>query len=124
MDGFLLRSYEDLNGKSVRIQNDDLVEENLINFFQEKNIEVTINRSANNYSNEEIICRVLNGKVKFTVVNSFIANFQTTYFGDLSADLKLSGEMKMGWIVRKKSTDLLAAFSQEFSNLMAARIFQ
>jgi membrane-bound lytic murein transglycosylase F len=124
LDSVLLRSLEDLNGKSIRIQNDDLVEENLINFFEEKNIAVTINRSVNDYSDEELIFRVLNGKIKYAVVNSFIANFQATYFGDLSTDLKLSEEMEMGWVVRKKSTDLLAALSQEFSNFIAAGKFQ
>ena len=124
LDSVLLKSLEDLNGKSVRIQNDDLVEENLINFFEEKKIDVTINRSVNDYSDEELIFRVLNSKIKYAVVNSFIAKFQATYFGNLYSDLTLNKESKMGWVVRKKSTDLHAALSLELSNLIANGKFQ
>jgi membrane-bound lytic murein transglycosylase F len=124
LDSVLLRSLEDLSGKSVRIQNDDLVEENLINFFEEKNIDVTINRSVNDYSDEELLFRVLNGKIKYAIVNNFIAKFQATYFGNLNTDLNLSEESEMGWVVRKKSTDLHAALSQELSNLIATGKFQ
>jgi len=124
LDSVLLRSLEDLNGKSVRIQNDDLVEENMINFFEEEKIDVTINRSLNDYSDEELLFRVLNGKIKYAIVNSFIAKFQATYFGDLNTDLKLSKESKMGWVVRKKSTDLHAALSLELGNLIATGKFQ
>jgi len=124
LDSILLRSLVDLNGKSVRIQNDDLIEENLTNFFVERSIDVTINRSVNNYSDEELIFRVLNGKIKYAIVNSFIAKFQATYFGDLYADLNVNNERQMGWIVRKKSTDLQSSLSYELDNLIATGKYQ
>ncbi|MGM0636495.1 MAG: transglycosylase SLT domain-containing protein [Bacteroidota bacterium] len=68
-------------------------------------------------STEDIIKKVANGEIKYTVVDQNIAAINASYYPDLDVKTNVSFSQQIAWGVRKESTELLEVVNEWITNV-------
>ncbi|WP_246166714.1 MltF family protein [Psychroflexus maritimus] len=98
-----------LIGDTVSVKKNSSYAERMKSLSQEIGGEIVIDTIPGTKTTEEIIKMVVDGKIKYTVVDQNIANINASYYPILDANTQVSFSQQIGWGVRKNSPVLLEA---------------
>lgn len=102
----------DLIGDTISVRENSSYIKRLENLSKELGEHIYIDTIPGNLSTEEIIKKVADGKVKYTVADKNIAQVSAAYFPVLDVSVPLSFSQRIAWAVRKNSNELLTALNQ------------
>ena len=103
----LIRNPIDLIGKEVHVRYQSSYLDRLINLSDEIGGDIVIVEESPDIETEEIIRRVSEGELDFTVVEEDIAMLNATYYPNLEVGTAVSFPQQIAWGVRKNAPLLL-----------------
>lgn len=112
MDGIdkkLVKSALDLIGKTVHVRKNSSYYERLQNLEEEIGGKIDIQTVPGHVSTDELINRVAQGEIDYTVADKNIALNNKTYHPDIDIRTSISFPQRLAWAVRKNSPQLLEA---------------
>ncbi|WPP49534.1 MltF family protein [Catalinimonas niigatensis] len=109
IDNQLIRDPLDLIGKTVHVRRNSSYYRRLINLSQEMGGDVLIEIMDGNLETSEIIRKVVEGEIDYTIADEDIAKINQTYHQDLDVETAISFPQRQAWMVRKTSPDLREA---------------
>ncbi|MFP4089954.1 MAG: transporter substrate-binding domain-containing protein [Cyclobacteriaceae bacterium] len=105
----LLRDPLELIGKPVHVRKKSSYFKRLQNLSQEMGGDIDIQAVEGEIETNQLIKKVVDGEIKFTVADEHIANINETYYRDLDVGTALSFPQRLAWMVRKTSPQLKEA---------------
>lgn len=84
----------------------------MTNLCREMGGDIVIDTVPGNMSTEELIHRVADGTIKYTVADNNLASINAAYQPILHVDVPISLSQKMAWAVRHDAPELLAAANE------------
>lgn len=96
-----------LIGDTVSVKKNSSYAERMKSLSQEIGGEIVIDTIPGTKTTEEIIKMVVDGDIKYTVVDQNIANINASYYPILDANTQVSFSQQISWGVRKNSPVLL-----------------
>ncbi len=102
---------DELEGKEVIVPKGSSFYERLISLSDEIGGEIYATESAQNVTVEELIAKVANSKIDYTIADEHVAKINKAYFRNIHIKNAVSLEQQLGWAVRKSSPELLAAIN-------------
>lgn len=104
----ILKDVTDLIGKTVHVK-PGKYHERLKNLNQELGGGIDIQLVDNDsISHEDLITKVSQGAIDYTIADNDIARLNKTYYPNLNIDLPISFDQRASWAVRKDQPDLAA----------------
>jgi len=119
IEAAMIRSPLDLIGKEVHVRTATAYYDRLININEEIGDEINITPIEGNLTTDEIIRKVADGEIKYTVSDKNIASVNQTYYPDLDIDTELSLPTRIAWAVRKTSPELLKNINEWIVDIKA-----
>jgi membrane-bound lytic murein transglycosylase F len=107
----LVRSIEQLRGKRVYVRENSAYYSTLKAITKERGIEIDIVPVQGSLSTSELIGKVNDGTLEFTVADHNIASTHQAVFQGVDIKTALSGTLPLAWAVRKQSPELLDALN-------------
>ena len=111
IDAALIRNPIDLEGRTVFVRRGSSYYERLVNLEEEIGGEIDIVTVPGSVETEELIRRVADGEIDYTVADENIAAINRTFYTDLDIGTRISLPQRIGWAVRKDSPELLKAIN-------------
>ncbi|MEK6476860.1 transporter substrate-binding domain-containing protein [Catalinimonas sp. 4WD22] len=105
----IIRDPLDLIGKPVYVRKNSSYYRRMINLSQEMGGDILVEPMDGNMETSEIIKRVAEGEIDYTVADEDIAKINQTYYRDLDVETAVSFPQRQAWMVRKTSPELKAA---------------
>lgn len=99
----------DLIGEKVHVRKSSSFVSRLRNLSEELGGDIVIVEEGENIEVEQLIQRVADGHIKFTVADENVAKLNATYHSNLDVETPISFSQRIAWGVRKNSTRLLEA---------------
>ncbi len=99
----LLRNPVDLIGKSVHIRYHSSYLPRMVNLAEEIGGDIEIIEEGPEYETEDLIKRVAEGKIKYTVADEDIALVNATYYPDIDVKTAVSFPTRIAWAVRRNA---------------------
>ncbi len=109
IDQQLIRDPLELIGKAVYVRKNSSYYRRLINLSQEMGGDIDINPLDGEEETSEIIRKVAEGEIAYTVADEDIAKINQTYYQDLDVETAVSFPQRQAWMVRKTSPELKKA---------------
>lgn len=106
--GKTLKDVTELIGKEVYVKPGKHYDR-LLNLNEELGGGITIHAVNDSSTVEDLIAKVAQGKIPYTVADNDLARLNSTYYTNLNVDLAISLEQPSSWAVRKECTELAAA---------------
>lgn len=103
----VVRNVVDLIGKKVHVRRNSHYIERLNNLSNEIGGEIQVIEEDHGISTEDLIKKVANLEIDFTVSDENIALMNQTYLPQIDVSTRVSFPQRVAWVVRKKSADLL-----------------
>ncbi|MDF9795921.1 membrane-bound lytic murein transglycosylase F [Catalinimonas alkaloidigena] len=107
----IIRDPLDLIGKPVYVRKNTSYYRRLINLSQEMGGDIQVEPMDGKLETSEIIKKVAEGEIDYTVADEDIAKINQTYYRDLDVETALSFPQRQAWMVRKTSPKLKAAIN-------------
>ena len=107
----------DILGDTVSVRKESSYYSNLVELSEELGDTIYINILPGELTDEETIKMVSEGKIKYTVADSNIANVYTSSFPDIDINTPISLSQRLAWAVRKSSPDLLDTINAALGTL-------
>ncbi|MCE9499826.1 MAG: transporter substrate-binding domain-containing protein [Leptospira sp.] len=107
-----IRTPVDLIGKKVHERKNSPFYERLKNLSEEIGGEIEIETVAGDVITEELIRKVNDGEIDYTVVDEPTALINRAYYPDLDVSVPISFPQRISWVVRAQSPELLSAVNQ------------
>jgi membrane-bound lytic murein transglycosylase F len=108
----LIRDPLELIGKPIHVRQKSSYFRRLQNLSQEMGGDIDIQAVEGEIETNQLIKKVVDGEIKFTVADQHIANLNETYYRDLDVETELSFPQRLAWMVRKTSPELREAVNQ------------
>lgn len=108
----IIRDPLDLIGKPVHVRRNTSYFRRLQNLSQEMGGDIDIRALEGELETNEIIKKVADGEIPYTVADEHIANLNATYYRDLDVETALSFPQRLAWMVRKTSPELRKAVNE------------
>jgi membrane-bound lytic murein transglycosylase F len=102
----------DLIGKKVYVRRNSSYYSRLLNMSEEIGGDIDIITVPGNTSTEELIRRVADGKIDFTVADENIALINKSYFDNIDIKTPISFPQQIAWAVRHDSPELLKTVNE------------
>lgn len=102
----------ELIGKKVYVRKNSSYFERLQNLEEEIGGEIDIVEMSGELTTEDLIKKVANGEIPYTVADYNIAAINKTYHQDLDIDVRLSFSQRIAWGVRASSPELLQEINE------------
>ncbi|WP_299551428.1 transporter substrate-binding domain-containing protein [Seonamhaeicola sp.] len=99
----------DLLGDTISVRNMTSYKERVNNLSEELGGTIHIDVLPGELSTDEIIEKVVNGDIKYTIADNNIANIMSTYYPVLDVKVPVSFSQRIAWATRHDSEDLLNA---------------
>ena len=99
----------DLIGKEVYVRNPSSYYQRLLNLQDEMGGEIIIKEVTEHNTTDEIIKKVVNGEIDYTVADNNIAAINANYYPILDIETEISFPQRIAWAVRKNSPELHTA---------------
>jgi membrane-bound lytic murein transglycosylase F len=109
IDAAMIRNPIDLEGKTVHVRRGSSYFERLTHLEDEIGGKIKIVTVPGNVATEELIRRVADGEIDYTVADENVAAINKTFYPDLDIGTRISLPQRVGWAVRKSSPALLKA---------------
>lgn len=121
LDRKLLRDPVNLEGDTVYIRRNSAYYERMKNLKDEISGDIHLVEAEPDVETEELIKRVAEGKIDYTVADDNIARINQTYYNNIDVKTKLSFSQKIAWAVRKNAPKLLDTLNHWISNIKGTR---
>jgi len=105
----LIRNPVNLIGKKIYVRRNSSYYARLVNLSEEIGGDIEIIAADGDESTEQLIRKVAEGKIDFTVADENIAFISKTYYPDLDVKTPISLPQRIAWALRKSSPELLDA---------------
>mgnify|MGYP006288630769 FL=1 len=102
----------DLIGKKVYVRKNSSYYKRLQNLEEEMGGDIDIVEMPGDLTTEDLIRKVANGEIPYTVADYNIAAINKTYNPDLDISVSLSFSQRLAWAVRESSPELLKAVNE------------
>ena len=112
----LIDSPMQLEGKEVYVRKNSSFFKRLENLSEEIGGAIIIKPVAGNVTVEELIKKVADGEIDYTIADEHVAKINSSYYRNLYIKTPISLEQEMAWAVRKESPDLLIAMNEWLRN--------
>jgi membrane-bound lytic murein transglycosylase F len=109
IDEELITNNIELIRKTVSVRPRTSYIRRLNNLMEEIGDEIYIDTVPLDIETEELIRRVADGEIKYTVADHYIASLNASYYPELDIRVPLSFSQRVAWAVRKSSPDLKEA---------------
>lgn len=119
----LVRSPLKLAGDTVHVQEETAYVNRLYNLMEE--IGDTIYIIEDSLEVEQLIKKVADGKIKYTIADEHVANVNTRYFPDIDVKTPISFPQNVAWAVKKGHNSLLRVINewqQSFNDTFLANV--
>jgi len=103
----LIRSPIELIGKEIWVRNGSVYIQRLKNLSEEIGGQIFIKIAPPEETTEDLIKKVSDGEIDFTVADENIARLNQAYYRNIDFSVELSLPQQIAWAVRKTSVDLL-----------------
>ncbi len=113
----LIRNVVDLEEKTIHVRHHSSYIERLNNLSNEIGGHINIIEADPNYTLDDMIERVANGEIDFTVADENVALLNKTYFRNIDIDTQISLPQKIAWAVRKNAPKLKSAIDEWLTEL-------
>ncbi len=105
----LVKSALGLIGKTIHVRKNSSYYERLKNLEEEIGGHINIETVPGDVSTDELIRRVAEGEIEYTVADKNIAQINKTYHPNIDIRTDISFPQRLAWAVRKNSPELLNA---------------
>ncbi len=112
IDKELIRDPIDLIGKKVYVRKNSSYYKRLKNLEEEIGGEIDIVEMSEKLTTEDLIKKVADGDIPYTVADYNIAAINKTYNPNLDIDTELSFSQRIAWAVRESSPELLKEINE------------
>ena len=109
-ESFITRLSE-LEGKEVFVPKGSSFYERLVSLSDEIGGDIYAKETAQNITVEELIAKVANAEIDYTIADEHVAKINKAYFRNIHIKNAVSLEQQLGWAVRKSSPELLSAIN-------------
>ncbi|MEZ4764735.1 MAG: transporter substrate-binding domain-containing protein [Calditrichia bacterium] len=123
IDRMLLRNSIDLIGKTVHVRKGSSYYERLQNLEQEIGGDIDIVEVPGDVTTEELIRRVADGEIDYTVADENIAWINSAYYDNIDTQRSISVRQRIAWSVRKNSPLLRDAVNEWLSSIKSEPTF-
>lgn len=103
----LIRSPLDLEDKTIHVRAGSSYYDRLLNLSEEIGAHINIEEADPETSTEDLIRKVSEGEINYTISDRNIALLQQGYYSNIDISTDISLPQKIAWAVRKNSTALL-----------------
>ncbi|MFC1735335.1 transglycosylase SLT domain-containing protein [Candidatus Hydrogenedentota bacterium] len=103
----LIRNPLDLIGKTVHVRKNSPYYARIENLSSEMGGDIVIAETPGDVTTEELISRVADRKIKYTVADEQIAMINASLFPDIDIKTPVSFPQRIAWAVRRSSPELL-----------------
>lgn len=107
----LIESPTELMHKKVYVQKASSFYNRLKNLSEEIGGDIEIQEVAGNFTVEQMIEKVAEGDIDYTVADEHVAKINQAHFRNININTPLSLEQKVAWGIRKESADLQIAIN-------------
>jgi len=107
IDKMLINDAIELIGKPVHVRENSSYYQRLQNLQEEIGGDIDIKTVSGELTTEDLIRKVANDEIKYTVADYNIASINKTYYPILDIDVPVSFSQKIAWAVRKNSPEFL-----------------
>ncbi|HWQ26746.1 MAG TPA: transporter substrate-binding domain-containing protein [Chlorobaculum sp.] len=108
----LVRKLEELDGKTVYVRESSAYFTRMKKIMDEKGISIKIVTVQGTLTTSELIGKVNNGTIEFTVADDNIASTHKVLYPNIDSETRLSTTEPLAWAVRKNSPLLLRALNR------------
>lgn len=105
----LIRNQIDLIGKQVYVRKNTAYYDRLVNLSNEIGGDIDIIPVPGNTETEELIRKVSDGEINYTVADQHVAQINQTYYRNIDIKTPVSFPQRIAWAVRKNSPELQKA---------------
>lgn len=128
MPGYKLRKYLktdviDLIGDTVFVPFRSAYYHRLKNLEQEIGGKIFIDTAVGAATTEDLIQKVANGEIRYTVADHNLASLHRTYYSDLDISTPVSLSQRVAWAVRNNSPELLNEVNAWIKNIRKRDIY-
>ncbi len=99
----------DLLGDTISVRSETSYKERISSLSEELGGTIHINLMSGELATDEIIKKVADGEIKYTIADNNIASIMGTYYPVLDVKLPVSFSQRIAWATRHDSQDLLNA---------------
>ena len=117
IDKVLIRNQVDLIGKEVHVRKSSAYEERLQHLSQEIGGDIFIIEDQDSAETEEMIRKVAEGKIDFTIADESLAFVNAAYYPYIDVKTPISFPQQIAWAVRKNSPQLRDAMNDWMKSL-------
>lgn len=117
----LLRNPVNLEGDTVIVRRNSAYYDRMKNLESEIGGDIHIKEAKPDVETEELIKRVAEGDIDYTVADENIARINKTYYSNLDVKTELSFPQKISWAVRKNSPKLLDTLNHWIQSVKGTR---
>jgi len=103
----LIRSAIDLDGKTIHVRKGSAYVTRMENLAREIGGDIEIIEAPSDVTTEELIHRVANGEIEYTISDENIAQINAAFYQDIDVDTHVSLPQQTAWAVRHSSVELL-----------------
>ena len=108
----LLRNPLELAEKEIYVRKESSFYSRLVNLSEEIGARILIMEAPGNTDTEQLISKVANGKIPYTVADENIALLNQTYYPEIDVKTAISLPQKISWAVRKDAGLLLTEINK------------
>ncbi|MEQ8711397.1 MAG: transporter substrate-binding domain-containing protein [Cyclobacteriaceae bacterium] len=112
IDKQLLRNPIKLIGKEIHVRENSSYNDRIQNLEEELGGDIVVKYVDGNSSTDDIIERVSNGEIDYTIADYNIANIQAGYYNNIDIQTTIGVMQRLAWAVNKESPNLLAAVNE------------
>mgnify|MGYP006073482263 CR=1 FL=1 len=109
---YFISHLDELEGKEIFVPKGSSFYERLVSLSDEIGGEIYAKETAQNVTVEELIAKVANAEIDYTIADEHVAKINKAYFKNIHIKNAISLEQQLGWAVRKSSPKLLAAINE------------
>ena len=118
-----IKSTIELVGKSVYVRTNTAYSSRLKNLSDEIGGEIKIQEVQGDINTEDLIKKVAEGEIDYTVADENVAMINQTYYSNLNISVPISFPQKIAWAVRKDSPDLTIAVNDWLKKIKKKNLF-
>ena len=107
----LIRNTIDLSGKNIHVRKGSSFYSRLMNLSEEIGGKINVIQVPGEYDTEELISKVANGEIDYTIADENVALSNQTYYANIDVETTISFPQKIAWAIRKNSPLLNTALN-------------
>ncbi|NMM49595.1 MltF family protein [Marinigracilibium pacificum] len=111
-ENILVRDPLDLIGKEVYVRNSSAYLSRLQNLSEELGDDIFIVEADKDMTTEDLIRKVAEGEIDYTVADENMAKVNATYYPDIDVETAVSFPQRISWAVRKNADSLESSINQ------------